>query len=95
MAGYVIVDDRITDEATFSRFRDRVGATVEAYDGNFLVRGGEVEVFHGDWQPDRIVVVEFGSVERAREWLNSPEFSEIWETGARSVEANVIIVQGI
>lgn len=95
MAGYVIVSDRITDEVAFAQFRGRVGATVEAYGGRFLVRGGGIEVFAGDWQPDRIVVIEFDSVERAREWLTSPEFSEVWEIGVRSVDASVIVVQGV
>jgi len=95
MAGYVIVDDQITDEAVFAEFRERVGVTVEAFGGRFLVRGGEIEVFDGDWQPDRIVVIEFESVERAKEWLNSPEFAGIREIGIRSANASVIIVQGV
>lgn len=94
MAGYVIVEDQITDEAVFAEFRERVAPTVEAFGGRFLVRGGEIEVFDGDWQPGRIVVIEFESVERAEAWLNSPEFAEIREIGTRSANANVIIVQG-
>ena len=95
MAGYVIVEDRITNEAAYAEFREKVGATVEAHGGRFLVRGGETEVFQGEWRPERIVVIEFDSVERAREWLHSPEFSKIWEIGARSVNASVIIAQGV
>lgn len=95
MAGYVIVEDQITDEAVFAEFRERVAPTVEDFGGRFLVRGGEIEVFDGDWQPDRIVVIEFESVERAKEWLNSPEFAEVREIGTRSANASVIIVQGI
>ena len=39
------------------------------------MRGGAIEVMDGDWSPDRIVVIEFDSVEQARAWLTSPEYS--------------------
>lgn len=79
MAGYVIVNYQISDETVYARFKERVGATVEAHGGRYLVRDGDFEVFDGDWHRDHIVVIEFDSVERARGWLNSPEFSELRE----------------
>ena len=64
MAGYVIVHNEITDEPLFAEFRQRVAATIEAHGGRYLVRGGATEVIDGDWVPERIVVVEFDSVDR-------------------------------
>ena len=95
MAGYVIIDYRITDEAVFARFRERVGATIEAHGGRYLVRDGRTEVFEGDWQPGLVVVIEFDSMERAREWLNSPAYAEIRELRAHSTTAGLIIVDGV
>ena len=95
MAGYVIVHSEVTDEALFAEFRGRVGATVEAHGGRYLVRGGATEVIEGEWMPDRIVVVEFDNVERARAWLNSPEYTEIKEIRTKSANASVIIVEGV
>ena len=95
MAGYVIVDYKIIEEAVYSRFKERVSATVEAHGGRYLVRDGEFEVFDGDWQRDHIVVIEFDSVERASGWLHSPEFSELREIRARYAESTVVIVQGV
>ena len=63
--------------SVFAEFRERVGATVEAHGGRYLVRGGATEVADGDWTPDRLVVIEFDSVEQARAWVNSPEYTEI------------------
>ena len=92
MAGYVIVNDDITDEAVFAEFRERVGATVEAHGGRYLVRGGATEVADGDWTPGRLVVIEFDSIEQARAWISSPEYTEI---RARSASASVIIAEGV
>jgi len=42
----------------------------------YIVRGGKTEVLEGDWKPKRIVVLEFESAQRAREWLNCEEYRE-------------------
>ena len=95
MAGYAIIHDEIQDQALFSEFRRRVGPTVEAHGGRYLVRGGAIEVMDGDWVPDRIVVIEFDSVERARAWLTSPEYTEIKGIRMKAAKASVIIAEGV
>ncbi len=95
MAGYVLIDSEVTDEAVFAEFRGRVATTVEAHGGRYLVRGGATEVIEGEWMPHRIVVVEFDNVEQARACLNSPEYIEIKEIRTRSANADVIIVEGV
>ncbi len=95
MAAYVIVNDEITDETAFEEFRSRVAATIEAHGGRYLVRGGATEVMDGDWQPGRVVVVEFDSAEHARGWLTSPEYLEIKKIRMRAARASVIIVEGV
>lgn len=95
MAGYVIVNDAITDEAVFAEFRARIAATVEAHGGRYLVRGGATEVIDGEWRPDRIVILEFDDVGRARAWLNSPEYAELREIRLKSANASVVIVEGV
>ena len=95
MAGYVVVNDEITDEAVFAEFRERVAATVEAHGGRYLVRGGATEVADGDWTPGRLVILEFDDVDRARAWLNSPEYAELREIRRKSANASVIIAEGV
>ncbi len=95
MAGYVIVHDEIHDEALFDQFRQRVAATIEAYNGRYLVRGGATEVMDGDWTPQRIVVVEFDSVDQAKAWLTSPEYGEIKKIRMQAANASVIVVEGV
>ena len=95
MAGYVILNNGITDQAVFAEFREGIAATVEAHGGKYLVRGGVTEAIEGDWIPDRMVVVEFDSVEQARTWLNSPEYARLKEIRMRSATASVIIAEGV
>ena len=94
MAGYVIADVRVTDEALFAEFAAGVPATIEAHGGRYIIRGGDIEVFQGDWAPPRFVVVEFESAEQARGWLNSEEFAPIRNLLNRSSDTNVIVMEG-
>ncbi|MCY3783911.1 MAG: DUF1330 domain-containing protein [Chloroflexi bacterium] len=95
MAGYVIVNDEITDDATFAEFRQKVGATVAAHGGRYLVRGGATEVVDGDWAPDRLVIIEFDSVDQAKAWLNSADFLAIKDLRVSSASASVVIAEGV
>ena len=95
MAGYVIINNEVKDEALYAEFREQVAATIQAHGGKYLVRGGATEVMDGDWSPDRIVVVEFDSVDQARSWLTSSDYAEARKTRMKAASASVIIVEGV
>lgn len=95
MAGYVIVNDEIEDSAAFAKFRQKVGETVKAHGGKYLVRGGATEVIDGDWVPDRLIVIEFDSADHARAWLNSDDFQAIKHLRVSSASASVVIAEGV
>ena len=95
MAAYVIVDVEVRDAAAYEQYRLQTPATVSAYDGRFLVRGGAVAVIEGEWDPSRVVVIEFPSRERAREWLESPAYSTIKGIRQRNAVTNMILVEGV
>ena len=63
--------------------------------GRFLVRGGETEVLEGDWNPGRFVILEFDSVERAKEWWSSEEYRGPKELRQQASKANLIVAAGV
>ena len=95
MAGYIIIDSEVTDAVLFGEFAGKVGDVVEAYGGKYLARAGATEVVRGDFTPHRVVIIEFESVERAREYVNSPEYAEVTEILDRSAVVTEIIVEGV
>jgi uncharacterized protein (DUF1330 family) len=94
MAAYVIAEVNVTDPKLYDEYRKLVPATVEKYGGRFAVRGGALEIKEGDWQPSRIVVLEFPSMERAREWYHSPEYAPALALRLKAANANLILVEG-
>lgn len=95
MAAYIIVDVSITDPGEYEEYKKLTPATIAAYDGRFVVRGGQAETLEGDWQPGRIVVLEFPSVERAREWWTSDMYSKAKKIRQRSANTKMIVIEGV
>jgi uncharacterized protein (DUF1330 family) len=95
MAAYMIVDLTVTDPEGFATYREMVPPTIAAYGGKYLVRGGAISPMEGDWDPARITVLEFPSVERAKAWWDSPEYAEAKALRQRTAETKMIIVEGL
>ena len=94
MSAYVIVEIDILDPAGYEEYKNLAGATVEKYGGKYIVRGGRTEVLEGDWNPKRIVLLEFESIQRAKDWLNCEEYREPRKMRHRTAKANMIVVEG-
>ncbi len=95
MAAYVIVDVTITDPAAYTEYTKLVPATLAPFGGEFIVRGGKVEVAEGNWSPKRVVVLKFETAERAKAWLDSDAYGPVKAIRHRSATTNMIIVEGI
>jgi uncharacterized protein (DUF1330 family) len=95
MPAYVIVEIDIVDPVGYDEYKNLAGTTVEKYGGRYIVRGGKVETLEGDWSPKRIVVLEFESTQRAKEWLNCEEYREPRKMRHRTARTKMILVEGI
>lgn len=94
MAGYVIAQMTVTDPAAFSDYPGQAGPTVAAFGGRYVVRGGPIDRREGDWEPGRVVVIEFDSVEKAQAWYDSQMYEEAKALRIRSTVSSLMIVEG-
>jgi uncharacterized protein (DUF1330 family) len=95
MSAYIIVEIEVTDPVGYEKYKNLAGATVEKYDGKYIVRGGKTEVLEGDWQPKRIVVLEFPTMKRAKEWLNCEEYREPRKMRHATAKTNMLLIEGV
>ena len=95
MPAYIIIEIEVTDPVGFEEYKERAAATVEQYGRKYIVRGGACETLEGDWKPKRIVVLEFDNMERAKAWLNSPEYIEPRKQRHRTAKTRMILVDGL
>ena len=95
MSAYVIVEIDVQDPVGYEEYKKLAGATIESRGGKYIVRGGKTEVLEGDWQPKRIVVLEFPSTEQAKEWLDCEEYREPRKIRHRTAKTNMLLVEGV
>src|SRR3954469_4124158 len=94
MAAYVIADTEIVDAALAARYRDLAQKSIAQYGGRYIVRGGAVEPVEGGWHPKLLVIVEFPSMGRAREWYRSAEYAAALELRQTALRRRLIFVEG-
>jgi uncharacterized protein (DUF1330 family) len=95
MPGYVVLSVEVLDADRYREYA-RLGApTVAQYDGRYLVRGGQVERRDGNWEPKRLVIIEFPSVDEAKRWWDSPEYAPARQLREACAVSDVVIVEGV
>ena len=92
---YVIVEVDVRDAEQYARYRAAVPTSLDAHGGRFLARGGETASLEGDWQPKRIVVIQFGDLEAAKRWYDSPEYREARAIREGAATMRMIAVEGV
>jgi uncharacterized protein (DUF1330 family) len=94
MKAFVIATETAKNEAMFAEYRKAVPATIEAFGGKFIVRGGDLKLLEGEWPHPRLVIIEFPSREAAEGWYRSPEYQKIIGLRRNSTVGNLVIVEG-
>jgi uncharacterized protein (DUF1330 family) len=95
MPAYVVIDIDVHDPATYERYKKLAPPAIAAYGGRYLARGGETAVLEGTWQPKRLVILQFDSVARAKEWIHSPEYAEARALRQSCSTGNMVVVEGL
>jgi uncharacterized protein (DUF1330 family) len=95
MRAYCIVYERLHDPETFAEYRAQVMATLAAFGGRFLVRGGAFTVLEGDMPYDRIAMLEFPSRTAAEDWYASPAYQRVLPLRVAATTSQFIVVDGI
>jgi uncharacterized protein (DUF1330 family) len=95
MPAYVVVNVEVLDPVRYERYKQMAPPSIAAYGGRYIARGGAVEVREGDWQPRRLVILEFPDVARARAWWASPEYAEAKALRNGCARSELIILEGL
>jgi uncharacterized protein (DUF1330 family) len=94
MSAYVIVNVDTKHPQEYERYKEMAQKTVAQYGGRYLVRGGQMNVLEGSWEPTRIVILEFPSYEKAHQWWHSAEYAPAKELCQRLSASDLLIVEG-
>ena len=71
MTAYLIADIEVHDPETYAKYVQQAPAFIEKHGGRYIVRGGNAKAVEGGWSPQRLIVIEFPSVEHGTSVLQS------------------------
>ena len=92
--GYVIAEVSVTDSATMQKYGEKVPETLADFNHHYVVRSSKTHSLEGE-PPNGFVVIAFDSVEKAREWYDSPAYAAIRPIRQRAAKSRIFIVEGL
>ncbi len=94
-SAYIIANVTVTNAQQYEEYKKWSSAAMLAHNAEVCVRGGKVEVLEGDWQPERLVLLKFPSVEAARQFDASPEYGKARAARQGAAIMRMVIVEGV
>ena len=91
MPAYVIANIDVHDPDGYEGYKALSTHSAATYGGRFVVRGGATEVLEGDWEPKRLVVLEFDDLDAVRRWYDSPEYRQARAIRERTASTQMIV----
>ena len=95
MSAYLLANITVNNPENYKEYVSKVKSVVEKFGGEYLVRGGEMNIIEGDWPNERNIVIKFPSREKAMEGYNSEEYKPIRQIRHDNAVSNSVIVDGI
>jgi uncharacterized protein (DUF1330 family) len=93
-SAYMVVDARSSDPERMAEYRRLAQLAVEKFGGRYLVRGSPYVTLEGSWQPQRLVVLEFPSMDAARMFYDSPDYVAARTARAGVSDFDMLLVEG-
>lgn len=95
MSGYVIIELEVFNKETLEEYKKRAPDTVKAFNGKLIVRGGQKIALEGDWNPERLIIIQFPSFEIAKAWYDSEMYKDASVYRNKAAKTRMIIVEGV
>ena len=95
MAAYMLVDIAVHNPENYEDYKKLTPASIAKFQGKFIVRGGKTETLEGDWNPKRVVVLEFPNAELAKKWWSSEEYAPAKKLRQENATTQMILVEGV
>ena len=92
--GYLIAHIRVRDKDAFEEFKRLSGAAIKAHNGKMLVRNPAPDHREGGGQ-GLAILIEFESLDAARAFYESDEYSEARAVREKVSETDLILVEGL
>ncbi|RXJ73282.1 hypothetical protein CS022_10525 [Veronia nyctiphanis] len=93
MKGYLVLDFSITDFNVFKEYIEKIPQFIHQHGGKYIVQGVVPETMEGDWSPERLVILEFPSPEKAKAFLKDPDAQPLFAIRHDSTKSQLILLK--
>ncbi|SCK09778.1 Uncharacterized conserved protein, DUF1330 family [Variovorax sp. HW608] len=94
MSAYVLAVINVEDPVKYGDYASVAPATVEAFGGRYLARDGKKHPLEGAVFGNRVVVLEFPSVEAANRWYHSDEYQAVRRKREGAAQGDIFVIEG-
>ena len=94
-SGYIIMSVDVTNPAQYEEYKLLSTEAMRVHGAEVCVRGGEVQVLEGDWNPERTVILKFPSFQAAKAFHDSPEYSRARKAREGAAVMRLVVVEGV
>jgi uncharacterized protein (DUF1330 family) len=95
MPVFMVIESRVRDSTLYSQYIQLVAPIIEKYGGRYLVRGGKIIPLGSEWNPERMIILEFPAEENIKQWLSSPEYQKIAPIREQGADTRAILLEGL
>jgi uncharacterized protein (DUF1330 family) len=95
MPAYVIAHIDVKDPVRYADYIKMSPISIQKYGGRFIARGGKTESLEGAWQPKRVVLLEFPSVEAAKQWYDSDDYAPAKALRQATSTGDLVLIEGL
>jgi uncharacterized protein (DUF1330 family) len=95
MPAYIIARLTVTDPRKYEKYKALAPAAIAAHGGRYLTRGGAMETLEGFKEGRRLVLLEFPSIDKAREFYNSAEYAAAKAKRKGAAKGQFVLLEGL
>jgi uncharacterized protein (DUF1330 family) len=93
-SAYILANVKVTDPQQYEQYKKLSTIAMQAHGAQVCVRGGATDVLEGDWTPDRVVLLKFPSLEKARAFYDSPEYLAARKAREGAATMRMVLIEG-
>jgi len=95
MTAYVVIRIEAQDPSKLKNYQKVAPSIIDKYNGKILARGGEMATLEGPEETRRIVIIEFQSLDNAKKFYGSEEYSNAIKLRNNIASFEIIAIDGI
>jgi len=94
-SAYIIASVTVTNALQYEEYKRWSSEAMRAHGAQVCVRGGDVEILEGDWDPGRTVILKFPDMASAKAFYDSPEYRKARDARVGAAIMRMVCVEGV